>query len=321
MPKSTRKLQKGIFRTKRKKFVELISSYQWDEVTANTDANSAYDAFISTFALLYDRCFPHLKLKKKETRKAWISRELYNRIKSRNRIFQTFLKTRSEDDFRVFKSERNKLNSDIKRAKQEYYMNKFTPLSGNSNLMWKAINEVMNRVSITNKVKLQQSGLSDVQIANAFNAHFTDVGSSSQPNVSVTPWEYISNRCSSTLFLVATDEREVQNMISSLKDSCAAGADDVKVKPLKAVSEYISIPLAHICNLILSTGVFPNKMKLARVTVIHKGGPVNDMNNCRPISVLSVFAKIAEHVINKRLGGFLNTNKIIAQEQYGFCKK
>lgn len=120
---------------------------------------------------------------------------------------------------------------------------------------------------------------------------------------------------------MATDEREVQNIISSLKDSCAAGADDVKVKPLKAVSEYISIPLAHICNLILSTSVFLNKMKLARVTVIHKGGPVNDMNNYRPISVLSVFAKIAEHVINKRLGGFLNTHKIIAQEQYGFCKK
>lgn len=62
-------------------------------------------------------------------------------------------------------------------------------------------------------------------------------------------------------------------------------------------------------------------MKLARATVIHNGGSVNDMNNCRPIYALSIFAKIAQHVINKKLSGFLNAQKIIAREQYGFCKE
>lgn len=186
--------------------------------------------------------------------------------------------------------------------------------------MWKAINEVINKGAIARKVAFQHSELSDIEVANTFNSHFIDAGALSQNDTPVSCTEYILNRCSSTVFLAPTEQHEIQTIILSLKDSCASGEDDIKVKPLKAVSEIVSTPLAHICNLILSNGVFPDKMKLARVTVIHKSGPVNDMNNYRPISVLSVFAKIAEHVINRRLCEFLNTYKIIAQEQYGFCK-
>lgn len=110
------------------------------------------------------------------------------------------------------------------------------------------------------------------------------------------------------------------DILSGLKDSCAAGPDEVKIRPLKVVSSVVSIPLTHICNLILMVGVFPDKIKLAHVVAIHKGGSVEDLNNCRPISILSVFSKIAEHIINKKLTGFLTENCILAKEQSGLRK-
>lgn len=61
-------------------------------------------------------------------------------------------------------------------------------------------------------------------------------------------------------------------------------------------------------------------MKLAKVTVVHKGGPANELTNYRPISVLPVFAKVAEQVINKRFVRFLTAQNIIADEQFGFRK-
>lgn len=76
----------------------------------------------------------------------------------------------------------------------------------------------------------------------------------------------------------------------------------------------------HIYNLILSSGVFHDEMKLAKVTAIHKGGSFDKINYHRPISVLPVFSKMAEHIINRRITGFLAVNNIIAKEQYGFCK-
>lgn len=45
------------------------------------------------------------------------------------------------------------------------------------------------------------------------------------------------------------------------------------------------------------------------------------MNNYRPISVLPIFSKVIEQVINTRILSFCRTNHIIAEQQYGFQKQ
>lgn len=61
----------------------------------------------------------------------------------------------------------------------------------------------------------------------------------------------------------------------SLKHNCACSRDELKVKVLKALSDIVSVPLAHICNLMMMTGKFANKMEEATVTALHKGGSVD----------------------------------------------
>lgn len=60
-----------------------------------------------------------------------------------------------------------------------------------------------------------------------------------------------------------------------------------------------------IVNQSLSKNEFPNEMKIARVIALHKGGPKNNADNYRPISLLPVISKILEKVVNKRLVEFL----------------
>lgn len=76
-----------------------------------------------------------------------------------------------------------------------------------------------------------------------------------------------------------TTETEIYSLIHKLKNNSAFGEDGIKSQPKKSVSELISGPILHICNLLLSTGTFPDEFKIARVTVIHKGGGKNDLNN------------------------------------------
>ena len=45
------------------------------------------------------------------------------------------------------------------------------------------------------------------------------------------------------------------------------------------------------------------------------------MNNYRPISLLSIFDKIIEKLMHKRLYNFLEINNILYEKQYGFRKK
>ena len=70
----------------------------------------------------------------------------------------------------------------------------------------------------------------------------------------------------------------------------------------------------------LQSGVYPNLLKLVKVVPIHKGGSTQDINNCRPISLLSIFDKITEKLMHKRLYTFLEYNNILYLNQYGFRK-
>lgn len=61
-------------------------------------------------------------------------------------------------------------------------------------------------------------------------------------------------------------------------------------------------------------------MKIARITVSHKGGFINNINNYRPILILPCFLKIVEKVINNRLVKYLNRYNLLSEHQYG-CQK
>jgi hypothetical protein len=75
------------------------------------------------------------------------------------------------------------------------------------------------------------------------------------------------------------------------------------------------MPLKHIVNLSLSTGEVPLLMKTAKVVPIFSS---TDVNNYRPISLLRSFGKILEKKVANKLVLFLETNKLISTQQFGF---
>ena len=50
-----------------------------------------------------------------------------------------------------------------------------------------------------------------------------------------------------------------------------------------------------IFNLSLSSGIFPDSWKVARVAPIFKKGPSDERSNCRPISVLPAVSRLFEN--------------------------
>lgn len=59
--------------------------------------------------------------------------------------------------------------------------------------------------------------------------------------------------------------------------------------------------LTLILNTALELGIFPHEWKEARVSPVHKKSPRNDLNNCGPISVREVVAKIFEKIAFEQL--------------------
>ena len=68
----------------------------------------------------------------------------------------------------------------------------------------------------------------------------------------------------------------------------------------------------------IQTGVFPDELKIARVTPIFKGGEIWNLGNYRPISVLSCFSKMLERIIYNRLDKYLADDNILYKKLFGF---
>jgi hypothetical protein len=59
-------------------------------------------------------------------------------------------------------------------------------------------------------------------------------------------------------------------------------------------------------------------MKTAKIIPLHKGNSVLSVSNYRPISLLPIFSKIFERLAYNRLVHFIDENKILSQNQFGF---
>ena len=87
---------------------------------------------------------------------------------------------------------------------------------------------------------------------------------------------------------------------------------------MKCAHKLLSEPLAYIFNASVQCGVYPSKLKIAKVTPVFKSDDALDPSNYRPISLLSLFNRIFEKLMSRRLTAFLDANHLFNNSQYGF---
>ena len=65
-------------------------------------------------------------------------------------------------------------------------------------------------------------------------------------------------------------------------------------------------------------GVVPDNLKIARVIPVYKTGNHSSVSNYRPISLLSIFNKLLEKLMFKRIKLYLEKYNILIDNQFGF---
>ena len=68
----------------------------------------------------------------------------------------------------------------------------------------------------------------------------------------------------------------------------------------------------------MTTGVFPDVMKIAEVVPLYKGKARYEVENYRPISLLLTISKLPEKLIYSRVYDFLISSNQLYESQYGF---
>ena len=117
-----------------------------------------------------------------------------------------------------------------------------------------------------------------------------------------------------------TDPCELGSICGMFASGKAPCYDNISMRVIKHSFHLISAPLANIINLSLQKGIFPDKLKIAKVIPIYKADDPSHFTNYRPISLLSNFSKFFEKVMYNRMIEFAEQYNILYRCFSGFRK-
>ena len=288
-----------------------------------TDPNSAWLRWKEIFLQIADKHAPLRLRKVKSEYTPWLTNEIKSMSYHRDYLKKKAVSFNSPVYHNAYKKCRNEVNRRIKDAKINYYKTSLEN-STNSKDSWNIINELLNKKSKTTSIKeliVDHNKITDDKdIANEFNNFFCKIGpqlAKNMPRSDLDPLYYVTPEENVFEFRNVRSV-ELVSVLKRMKVSKSSGLDKISSKLLKAAGNSIIESLTYLFNLILNTGIFPDDMKLAKVTPIYKSGSKTDCGNYRPISVISAVAKILEKIIHDQLFDFLKQNSILANQQSGF---
>ena len=189
------------------------------------------------------------------------------------------------------------------------------------------INEILHRSIKTSSLpeyfKNGDNKITDhVEIANYFNSFFTNIGkdlANKIKNDSNTNYSYYLTGNSENRFqFQEINEESILKIIDNFPAKSSSGCDGITLKQLKYLKYVLINPLTILINQILNTGIFPDKMKIAKVIPIFKNEDQTSFCNYRPISLLPVISKVIEKVIYNQMYSFFTKHQLFNDNQYAF---
>ena len=102
--------------------------------------------------------------------------------------------------------------------------------------------------------------------------------------------------------------------------SKAAGIDKISGRFLKDGANILAKPMAKICNISISSGLFTRDCKIAELKPLYQKASKTNPENFRPISLLPLISRVIERIVYNQVDNFLLQNNILYKFQSGFRK-
>ena len=302
------------------------------------DTNITYEIIHDEIARAKNKCMPSkiVKFNKyKHKKSSWITQGLLKSIRYRDKLYKKLKLTNpNSPNYDTIKTNLKTYNLILKQnihsAKQIYYETCFHQFRNDIRNTWKTINEILTKNKTKQKLPtvFKENGTDitgNINIANKFNTFFTNVGQKIATDIKYDGNKnysfYLNKQINSTFTFKNIDEIIVKKTINNLPTKNSCGYDDVSSKLLKVIAPVIIKPLTLLINQVLNTGLFPDKLKIAKVIPIYKKGDPQLFENYRPISLLPTISKVLENIIHKQLSSYFDEYGLFFPNQYGFRPK
>ena len=267
-----------------------------------------------------EESIPNKVIKVRPLEPPWINSEIKRKIRARKRAYKKAKTKNTTHHWEKFKTLRNVTINLIRQSKRDYQENlalKLKSSEHSSRDWWKVLKSFLRQNENSQIPTLYNNNCcatNSSEKADLLNEFFVTQSNLNDENVHVP---FITPNAT-TMSMFEIEPHEVKSVLKSLPLGKASGPDEINNRILLELAEELSIPLCKLFNKSLNTSQIPSKWKDAHVCAIYKKGDPSQVNNYRPVSLLSNVDKVMERIIFKYIYNFLKDIEFLSSFQSGF---
>ena len=226
-----------------------------------------------------------------------------------------------------FRTYRKLLQHIINTAKNTYKCNKILENKDNSRKTWQLINELRGKSKrvlkppfLINNERIFERRV----IANEFNKYFNSIASNLNnaideqklTDMAFSSFEdFLFPSHSKSMYLEDCDPDEILEIIKEFENNKSS---DIPIRVIKKSAHVFVEKLSEYFNILMKAGIFPDELKIGKVTPVFKKGNPELFGNYRPISTLPIFGKIFEKILYSRIYKYAISQNLLNENQFGF---
>ena len=276
-----------------------------------------------------DKVAPIKVIEDNPMRICWMTEDLRQR-----RIYRDLKKNQlergaSSAEWKEWKRKRNRLNKDMKKAKELYLVRKIGDKLENSGTMWRGVKDFLGwkdggapEMLSANGILVKDPPLIAKEMDDAFANKLHEVEKEvGEPdgNYLETIRNMTRGNCSCFGFRQVTEE-DVERKVREVPDKPSMGFDDISYGVLKRMISWIKEPLTNIMNLSLRVRRYPEEWRVAIIKPLYKGGGKDalEARSYRPVSLLSSCSRIMEGLLAEQMNQYAEREELLFPGTHGF---
>ena len=206
-----------------------------------------------------------------------MTKGLLKSSKRKQKLYEKFLKKRTSRNESIYKAYKSLFESLKKKSKKIYYTRRLENYQNDIKKSWDVIKEIIvgaksAKGSFPRRMIIDSQEIFDQgKIANCFNKFFVDIGPklASMIPESQTMFDQYLNPHQILIGEANLTDDEVKEALRILKLNKSPGYGNISSNVANETSDIFFTPLKYIFNLLLQQGIFPENLKIEKVSPIY----------------------------------------------------
>ena len=323
MKKDKTSFEKSVFKGRSYKnfneedFLRLLQARNIELVCQNHDVKVVWNNIRRIIEETLDVMAPIREFKFGNTKPGWLSNDLMEMMKDRNRALKKATKTKLDKDKKYARTIRNLVNQYIKNARSDFIQEQLTNLKDKPKKNWNILNDIIDPSRNSKSFKMTNNNgeeLSDTVAAETINDFFAHIGKNLSEKIKAQPHRNWVNL--PELRPPELNREIIAKFTKNIKTYKSSGMSTISSKVWRLFYDSFGHIMVHLYNLVLISTEYPQDWKIATVVPIPKIANATKPGELRPISLLPLPGKILEHHIHDNIQEYLDRENLLTKFLY-----